>query len=181
MLWLLLILISFCLFSEVLVKFFLKLCIEIFDVCLFMCLFDRFGKWVSDFVIEEFGSLLMFFVEMVLIMELLFIFIVWVCIKEFWIFEIWIIFICLLFGVFCVIIELLLRVVVIEIVINVGLNVLVCFMSYILLSVLNKGFIIYNVLIIVVVLFICKCFFNCLRKVFLNIGYKWLVLVSKNV
>ena len=74
----------------------------------------------------------------------------------------------------------LLRAAVIEIAINAGLNVLVCFMSHTLLSVLNKGFIIYSVLTIVVVLLIRKCFLNCLRKVFSNTGHKRLLVASKN-
>jgi len=65
----------------------------------------------------------------------------------------------------------LLRAAVIEIAIKAGLNVLVCFMSHTLLSVLDKGFIVYRFLTTVVVLLIRKCFLNCLRKVFLNTGH----------
>ena len=55
--------------------------------------------------------------------------------------------------------------------INAGLNVLLCFMSDTLLSVLNKGFVIYNVLTIVGVKLRSKCFLNCLRKEFLITVY----------
>ena len=74
----------------------------------------------------------------------------------------------------------LLRAAVIEIAIKAGLNVLVCFMSHTLLSVLDKGFIVYRFLTTVVVLLIRKCFLNCLRKVFLNTGHKRLLVASKN-
>ena len=74
----------------------------------------------------------------------------------------------------------LLRAAVIEMAINAGLNVLVCFKSHTLLRVLNKGFIIYRLLTMVVVLLIRKCFLNCLRVLFSNTGHKLLFVASKN-
>lgn len=67
MLWLLLIDICLWLLKVVVFLFLLKLWIFMWLVWLFRCWVVKLGRCVIDFVIDEFGSLLIFFVEIDLI------------------------------------------------------------------------------------------------------------------
>lgn len=125
----------------------LKLWIEILFVWLLWCLLVILGRCVIDFVILVFGNLLIFFVDNVLIIEVLFILIVWVCCKLLWILLIWIILrfvlLIVLVFVFWVNVGVLLNVILFEIsvvLIRLGLN---CFIKWVFYMVIVVVFLLF--------------------------------------